>query len=216
MNYNTKPLEFKEGYNEPVIPLPVKLPRLFNYDAEHESYVTVIKLSQMYQTLYSFIDEGDQTLVPTPVSLPVMHDFTKYNKEFVTVATLQALYKCLYEMDPKVTTLKKTPGAAAAFLMDHADYYMNDQTFIEGLRGTYGWDGTQGLSLVTYIEMMLSPQAWGDELCLYILAHMWGVGITLLYPSENNRQHMIRTQHAFVTSAFCFVVHWAFSLQSNR
>ena len=76
--------------------------------------------------------------------------------------------------------------------MDHAEYYINDQTFIEGLRGTYGWDGTQGLSLATYVEMMLSPQAWGDELCLYILSHMWGVGITLLYPSENNREHKIR------------------------
>ena len=32
----------------------------------------------------------------------------------------------------------------------------------------------------------------GDELCLYALSHMWGVGITLLYPSENNRQHKIR------------------------
>ena len=58
--------------------------------------------------------------------------------------------------------------------MDHAEYYINDQTFIEGPRGTYGWDGTQGLSLATYVEMMLSPQAWGDELCLYILSHMWG------------------------------------------
>ena len=77
-------------------------------------------------------------------------------------------------------------------MCDHAEYYINDQTFLEGLRGTYGWDGTTGLSLVTYLEMMLSPHAWGDELCLYVLSHMWGVGITLLYPSENNRQHKIR------------------------
>ena len=93
---------------------------------------------------------------------------------------------------PKEYTSVHLRRQLLAFLMDHAEYYINDQTFIEGLRGTYGWDGTQGLSLVTYIEMMMSPQAWGDELCLYILAHMWRVGITLLYPSENNRQNQIR------------------------
>ena len=110
----TKEMEFKQGYNEQVIPSPVKLPRLFNYNAMHESYVTVKKLSQMYQVLYSFIDEGDQNLVPVPVAFPVMHDFNKYNTEFVTVATLQALYKCLYEIEPqsKVTTQKSPANEA--------------------------------------------------------------------------------------------------------
>ena len=41
---------------------------------------------------------------------------------------------------------------------------MNDQSLIEGLRGTYGWDGHTGLSFVTYLEMMLSPNASGDEI----------------------------------------------------
>ena len=93
---------------------------------------------------------------------------------------------------PKEFTSTHLRRQVISFVCDHAEYYMNDQTFLEGLRGTYGWDGTTGLSLVTYLEMMLSPDAWGDELCLYVLSHMWGVGITLVYPSENNRQHKIR------------------------
>ena len=76
-----------------------------------------------------------------------------------------------------------------AFIADHAEYYINNQTFLEGLRGTYGWDGTTGLSLVTYLEMMLSPHAWALPLCP--VSHV-GVGITLPYPSENNREHKIR------------------------
>ena len=73
-----------------------------------------------------------------------------------------------------------------------------------------------GLSLVTYLEMMLSPDAWGDELCLYVISHMWGVGITLVYPSENNRQTQNQTFYAIIRCSFCPTLHWPFSLQSNR
>ena len=93
---------------------------------------------------------------------------------------------------PKEFTSVHLRRQVICFIADHAEYYINDQTFIEGLRGTYGWDGTQGLSFLTYLEMMLSPHSWGDELFLYAMSHMWGVGITLLYPSENNREHKIR------------------------
>ena len=59
--------------------------------------------------------------------------------------------------------------------------YMNDQSFIEGLRGTYGWDGHTGLSLVTYLEMMLSPNAWGDEIFMSWLTCGGGGGVELLF-----------------------------------
>ena len=77
------------------------------------------------------------------------------------------------------------------FLAEHADFYMNNQAFIEALRGTYGWDG-EGLSLVGYLEMMIDTNAWGDEIFLTILSHMWSCSITVMYPSEANREYRIR------------------------
>ena len=105
---STAPVEFDEGYNKQVIALPVQLPRLFDYNSIHESRVTVEKLSELYQCMYSFIDGGDQNIVPTKVRLPVLHNFNTYNEEFVTVVTLQTLYKCLYRID------KRTGPAAGA------------------------------------------------------------------------------------------------------
>ena len=67
---STAPVEFDEGYNKQVIPLPVQLPRLFDYNSIHESRVTVEKLTELYQCMYSFIDGGDQNLVPTKVRAP--------------------------------------------------------------------------------------------------------------------------------------------------
>ena len=104
----TAPVEFDEGYNKQVIPLPVQLPRLFDYNSIHESRVTVEKLTELYQCMYSFIDGGDQNLVPTKVRLPILHNFNSYNEEFVTVVTLQSMYKCLYQLD------KRSAGGAAA------------------------------------------------------------------------------------------------------
>ena len=97
----TAPVEFDEGYNKQVIPLPVQLPRLFDYNSIHESRVTVEKLTELYQCMYSFIDGGDQNLVPTKVRLPILHNFNSYNEEFVTGVTLQAMYKCLYQIDKR-------------------------------------------------------------------------------------------------------------------
>ena len=115
---STAPVEFDEGYNKQVIPLPVQLPRLFDYTSIHESRVTVEKLSELYQCMYSFIDGGDQNIVPTKVRLPVLHNFNTYNEEFVTVVTLQTLYKCLYRIDKRTgpaagATPTATGGAAA-------------------------------------------------------------------------------------------------------
>ena len=88
----TTPVTFDEGYNKQVIDLPVKLPRLLNYNSLHESHVTMGKLRELYQVMYSFIDGGDQTIIPKTVKLPVLHNFSSYNEEYVTVAMLQAMY----------------------------------------------------------------------------------------------------------------------------
>ena len=78
------------------------------------------------------------------------------------------------------------------FLAEHAQFYMNSQPFIEALRGTYGWDGQEGVSLVGYIEMMLDANSWGDEIFLTILSHMWSASITIMYPNEDYREWRIR------------------------
>ena len=88
----TTPVKFDEGYNKHVLDLPVKLPRLFNYESVHESHVTVGKLRELYQVMYSLINGGDQNIVPNTIKLPVLHNFTSYNEEYVTVATLQVMY----------------------------------------------------------------------------------------------------------------------------
>ena len=92
---------------------------------------------------------------------------------------------------PKEYTSVHLKRQIIVFLIDNAQYYMDDQNFIEALRGTYGWDG-KGLSLIGYIEQLLNPDAWGDEICLTIISHMWAVCITLLYPMEANREYRIR------------------------
>ena len=95
----TGPIEFDEGYNKHVIELPVLLPKLFDFNSVHAARVTVDKLSELYQTMYSFTDQGDPRMVPTKVKLPVLHSFDSYNEENVTVGTLQSLYKVLYQVE---------------------------------------------------------------------------------------------------------------------
>ena len=90
------------------------------------------------------------------------------------------------------------------FICEHAQYYMNSQPFIEALRGTYGWDG-EGVSLVGYVELMLDPNAWGDEIFLTALSHMWGCSITIMYPSEGNREWRIRHDVALNHDDFAFI-----------
>ena len=101
------PVVFDEGYNKKVIDLPVKFPSLFDFGLVHEARVTVAKLSDLYQVMYSFSQDGDQTIVPTKVRMPVLHNFNYYNEDIVTVGTLQALYKCLYKIEGSI--LPKTP-----------------------------------------------------------------------------------------------------------
>ena len=92
---------------------------------------------------------------------------------------------------PKEYTSTHLKRQIIAHIANNVEHYMNDQGFIESLRGTYGWDG-QGFSLVTYLEQLLNPDAWGDEICLSVISHMWGVSITLVYPMEGNREYRIR------------------------
>ena len=92
---------------------------------------------------------------------------------------------------PKEYTSPHLRRQILVFLCDHAEFYMNNQSFIEALRGTYGWDG-QSVSFIEYLEMMLSKESWADEVFLTVLSHMWAVTITIVYPSEGNREFRIR------------------------
>ena len=92
---------------------------------------------------------------------------------------------------PKEYTSVHLRRQIIAFICDHSDFYINYQPFIEALRGTYGWNGA-AVSLVEYLEMMMVHDSWGDEICLTVISHMWAVGITVMYPSEQYREWRIR------------------------
>ena len=95
--------QFDPGYNSHVIPNPVLLPKLHDFSKYHEAYVTVGKLQELYQVVFSFVDKGVQEMVPYPVVMPVMHDFDRKNREPVTLAVLRDLYKTLYSVETSHT-----------------------------------------------------------------------------------------------------------------
>ena len=111
MKSSTQSPEFDPTYYSQVIPASIRLPKLHNYASYHEAYVSVGKLQEMYQALFTYLDQGVQEMVPYPVLLPVMHDFGRVNREGVTVAVLRELYRTLYKVDTPHTI---PPPAAQA------------------------------------------------------------------------------------------------------
>ena len=85
------------------------LPKLHDFSSYHEAFVTIGKLQEMYQVLFTYKDDGVQEMVPYPVVLPVMHDFDRKNREGVTVAVLRELYKTLYRVESSKTPKARTP-----------------------------------------------------------------------------------------------------------
>ena len=74
--------------------------------------MTVGKLQEMYQVLFTFTDKGAQEMVPYPVVIPVMHDFDRKNREAVTIAVLRELYRTLYRVE--TSTSHKMPPVGAS------------------------------------------------------------------------------------------------------
>ena len=107
--------EFDPSYYSQVIENPVKLPKLHDFSKYHEAYVTGTKLQEMYQIIFTFLDDGVQEIVPYPVILPIMHNFDRVNREAVTVAILRELYRALYKVEsatPKPSLPPITPGSS--------------------------------------------------------------------------------------------------------
>ena len=103
--------EFMQALRAELIEFPVKLPKMFQFDQQHEQYVSRNKLEELYKILYSFIDTPPQDLVSHPVYLPKLHDYSQYNREIVTVATLRELYREIYKFD-EITRRPSTPITA--------------------------------------------------------------------------------------------------------
>ena len=80
------------------------------------------------------------------------------------------------------------------FIAQNADWFMNYPPFLAAISGTYGWDNQEGVSLSTYLESLLDPSTFADEIVLTAISFMWGVTISIVYPDDlrvfNIRHHL--------------------------
>ena len=76
------------------------------------------------------------------------------------------------------------------FIAQNADWFMNYPPFLAAHSGTYGWDNQEGVSLITYLETLLDPSTFADEIVLTAMSFMWGVTRSQITVSKETQEEI--------------------------
>ena len=106
---------------------------------------------------------------------------------------------------PKEYTSIHLRRQVIAHVCSHIEFYAQWELFVSTIMGQSGVGG-RGMSIYSYLKSQFNPDTWGDEICLSIVSHMWGITATICRPQLQFHEDPIRHNLTMAEADMAFLL----------